>query len=306
MGSGGPTLTSSLSLPKPVPRALRPAWTQSLGARLRGLALAREKHTLLVWDENHWVHLLNRNGDRQGQVRTPRALVAAACAEDGSAYVAVGGRGEVWWLNPDLTMRWERGLPRKAEAVALDPFGQYAAVSDVRGGLHVFDRHGTLVSQTQTPRALHYLAFVPAAAFLLGSADYGLVGCYDLAGRCVWRDGLVAHVGSLAVSGDGGLAALACFTEGLQCYNVAGKNLGRLTVGEPCRLAALSFDGRHILAAGLSNRLLLLDGTGHTQAVHPLDKQPVGVALGALADRAVTACGDGTVLCFDLRESTRP
>ena len=161
------------------------------------------------------------------------------------------------------------------------------------------------MSQVQTPRSLHYLAFVPAAAFLLGSADYGLVGCYDQAGRCVWRDGLVAHVGSLAVSGDGGLAALACFTEGLQRYNVAGKNLGRLTVGEPCRLAALSFDGRQILAAGLSNRLLLLDSGGQVHGAHPLDKQPVAVVLGALADRAAAAFGDGTVLSLDLREPPR-
>jgi hypothetical protein len=235
----------------------------------------------------------------------PRALVTACCADDGSAYAAVGARGEVWWLTPDLTVRWERSVPRKAVAVALDPFGQYAAVSDARSGLHVFNRHGGRVSETQTPRALHYLAFVPAAAFLLGSADFGLVGCYEVTGRCAWRDGLVAHVGSLAVSGDGALVALACFTEGVQRYNVAGKNLGRLTVGEPCRLAALSFDGRHILAAGLSNRLMLLDSSGQTQGTHPLDKAPVAVVLGALADRAAAAFGDGTLLCLDVRESPR-
>ena len=49
------------------------------------------------------------------------------------------------------------------------------------------------------------------------SADFGLTACYDSAGRCVWRDGLVAHAGSLAVSGDGSVLVLACFSEGL-CY----------------------------------------------------------------------------------------
>jgi hypothetical protein len=211
----------------------------------------------------------------------------------------VGDRGEIWWLTPDLTIRWERVMPRKAVAAATDLFGQYLAVSDARGNLHILDRYGTLVCQTLTPRPLHYLAFVPVSPVLVGSADYGLVACYDLSGRPLWRDGLVAHAGSLAASEDGSQIILACFTEGLQRYTLAGRNLGRLSAGEPCRLASLSFDGQRILVAGLSNRLLLLDPGGRVLLSHALDQPPVAVALAPLGQRAVVALADGTVMGLD-------
>jgi len=294
-------LTSSLSLPKPGPASMRPEWSLSLGARLRGLELAREKNWLLTWDENHWLYLVKSTGERQGQVRVAGAVSAASCADDGSAYVAVGGKGEVWWLAPDLTQRWQKSLGHKATAVALDPFGQYVAAADAHGGLHLFDRRGRLVFEAQTPRPLQFLAFVPAAPFVIGSADFGLVACFDLAGRCVWRDGLVAHVGSLAVSGDGEAIVLACFTEGLQRYSLAGKNLGRLSAPEPCRLAALDFEGKHHLVAGLTDRLLLLGPEGSVKSSHLLGTPPAAVVLGALADQAAAALPDGTLMGLDVR-----
>jgi hypothetical protein len=226
--------------------------------------------------------------------------VAAGCADDGSASVAIGSKGEIWWLAPDLAVRWEQVLAHRAVAVALDPFGQYLAVTDAHSRLYYFDRHARPLGKVETPRPLHHLAFVPAAPFLVGSADFGLAACYDLAGTCTWRDGLVAHIGSVTVSGDGEQIVLACFTEGLQCYTLAGKNQGRLHVGEPCRLAALSFDGRFILAAGLSNHLFLLDRKGRVLGDHLLDKPAVAVVLDALGEHAVAALSDGRVVGLDL------
>src|SRR5262249_17911137 len=154
----------------------------------------------------------------------------ACCADDGSACAAVGGRGEVRWLTPDLMPRWERTLSHPALAAAMDPFGQYLAVAGARGGPHGFDRTGKQGARGESPRPLHLLAFVPAAPFVVGSADFGLVAGFDLTGRLAWRDGLVAHAGSLAVSGDGAEVVLACFSEGLQRYNHLGQNRGRLNV----------------------------------------------------------------------------
>lgn len=202
----------SLSLPVPLGGAMRPQWSQSPASRLRGLCLAREKGTVLAWDDKSGVYLLNRAGARQAQARPPGTVVAGCAADDGSAYAAVGSKGEVWWFAPDLSTRWERNLANRAVAAAVDPFGQYIAVADAKATLHVLDRQGRPVCRVPTHRSLHHLAFVPAAPLLLGSADYGLVACFDLAGQQVWRDGLVAHVGSLAVSGDGEQIILACFT----------------------------------------------------------------------------------------------
>jgi len=288
--------------PAPVPTraTIQSAWTHMLSGKPRGLALARERGWLLAWDESSWLYLLNLAGQRQAQVRLATPVAAACCADDGSAVAAAGAGGAVWWLAPDLTLRWERSLPGPTLAVATDAFGHYLAAADTRGGLTVFDRKGGTVMQLQSPRPFHFLAFVPTAPYLIASADYGLVACLDLAGKWLWRDGLVLLAGALSVSGDGDNIALACFTEGLQRYDLAGRNLGRLPVIEPCRLASLSFDGRLILAAGLSNRLLLLNDRGQLIASHVLDQAPVALTLAALADRGHVALPDGRVLGLDL------
>lgn len=282
------------------PRSIASPWTRKLSAAPRGLALAREKGWLLAWDVNHWLYLFDTDGHRQAQVSVADATVAA-CADDGSAFAAGSRDGKVSWLAPDLSVRWSRVLPERVLALALDPFGQYVAASDAGGTVHIFNRLGHDVARTDGPRPLHFLAFVPAAANLVGSSDFGLVGCLDLSGRWSWRDGLVVHIGSLAVSGDGHTILLACFTEGLRRYNLAGKFIGRLAATEPCRLACLSFDGRLILAASLTNRLLLLDTDGRTLAHHPLDQPAAAVALGALGERAYAALPDGRVVALDLR-----
>jgi hypothetical protein len=282
------------------PPAVRTLWTHITSGSPRGLALARERGWVLTWDDKNWLYLLSHKGEVQAQKLSRGQLVAAAGADDGSAYATAGSRGEVTWLAPDLMPRWERSIPDRAVALALDPFGQYLAVSDVQARLFFFDRCGRPVGQCDCPRPLHHLAFVPAAAYLIGCSDYGLVACYDLAGRCAWRDGLVAHVGALAVSGDGQRSVLACYTDGLQCYSLAGQRLARVPAAQPCRLAAQSFDGQLILAAGLTNQLFLLDAEGQSRCNHSLDKPSAALALGALGDRAVVALAGGPVLGLDL------
>jgi hypothetical protein len=292
--------SSSLPAPRPAPSVPQPLWTFHTVARPRGLALAREKGTLLAWDEHSWLYLLNRRGERQSQVRGAADLAAACCADDDSACAALGSGGEVWWLAPDLMPRWQRTLPSAPLAAALDPFGQYLAVSDARGHLHLFDRQGHAHFRVQTPRPLHHLAFVPEAPRLVGCADFGLVACFDPAGRCVWRDGLVAHVGSLTVSGDGARIVLACFTEGLRLYTLEGGKQGGRQLPEPCRIAAVSFDGSLTLAGGLGNRLLLLDREAKIVSELLLDNPAVALALAPLGDSAVVAQPDGRIVGFSI------
>jgi len=283
-----------------------PTWSHALSHAARGLALAREKGWLLTWDTEDWLYLLNPAGERQAQMHAPAKLAVAACADDGSAYVAAGAHGEIWWLTPDLRTRWQRSVGQPVTALALDPFGQYVAVADSTGGLSLFDCHGRPLTQSQSQRPLHHLAFIPAVPLILGASDYGLAACFDLEGKLVWRDALVAHIGSLTVSGAGERVILACFTEGLQQYDLKGRNLGRRTLSEACRLAALTYDARHLLVAGMSTRLHWLDAEDRILSTHSLEKPALVMTLSPLGDRIVVALASGPLIGIDLRKAPSP
>lgn len=201
-------------------------------------------------------------------------------------------RGEVWWLDPDLTARWQRRMEFPACAAAMDSFGQYAAVCDQKGWLRVYNRLGDVVFLLSSPRPLLHLAFAPETARLFASADYGLVACFDLTGRWLWRDGLVSHVGGLAVRGDGDLLLLAGFSDGLHCYRGDGQKVPPVSVGEACARAVMSFDGDRLLAAGMNHRLMLLDTTGQTLTMQTFEKSITAIALSALGDVAFVGAGE--------------
>src|SRR5262245_1789278 len=244
---------ASVSLPQPTPTPVRvrPAWEFTAASALGGLALAREKAWLLAWDKQNWLYLLHPDGRRQAQVAAPQAIAGATTSDDGTAFAVVGRKGEVWWLAPDLMPRWQRLLPHPATAAALDPFGQYLAVADRSGALYFFNRRGKAFARENSPRPLLHLAFITEVPTLVGSSDLGLVAAFDLMGRCLWRDGLAANVGGLAVTGRGERILLACFSDGLRGYSLAGQKLEHVPVAEPCRLVALDYGGRRTLVAGL-------------------------------------------------------
>jgi hypothetical protein len=279
-----------------------PLWTYPLPAPPGGLVFERERGSVLAWCRNDWLYVLDAHGQCQAQ-RQLAGLAAASAADDGAAYVAVGKDGRIWWLAPDLGTRWEKLLAQPLVAVAVDPFGQYLATSDIQGGLHVFDCTGGQVMHTQSPRPLHHLAFVPAAPLLVGAADYAVAAAFDLTGKLIWRVGLVAHVGALAVSGAGEEVALACFSEGMLRYNLSGQATGRIKTPEPCRLVGVSFTGERFLAGTLGTQLLLQDREGHTLARHELPQPPAALALGPLGREAVVAVNDGAVAKLEIRGS---
>jgi hypothetical protein len=253
------------------------------------LALAREPRWVLVWDTDHRLSLINRDGVLQAQ-RPPRAPCTAVCvADDGSCAAAGGDAGQLWLLAPDLASLWQQTVPYRVTAVALSPLGEHLAAADAGGGLYLLDRHGRTVWRAATPRALHFLTFVPERACLVGAADFGLVTCFDAAGRALWQEGLVSHAGSLSASDDGGMLTLACFTEGLVHFNLEGARQRPTGFAPPCRLAALSYDGKYVLTADLDRGLTLSTREGAALDHYDLESPPVGIALGPLGDVAVAA-----------------
>jgi hypothetical protein len=277
-------------------------WTAEVAPGLQGMALAREGGNLLARDGRHGLFLFDSRGHRLAQQPALAEMVSACCAADGNSFAAIGAAGQVWLLGKDLTPRWERTIPQGL-AVAIDSFGDHVAAADGSGGLHVFDRDGKPLWRTAGPRPLRFLAFVAEAAAVIGSADFGLVTCCDGLGRTLWRDAPVAHTGSLAVSGDGGVVALASYSEGLCCYGVRQSRARSLRAAAPCRLADVSYDGRTFLTAGLDDQVCLRDASGVALTKWALPARPVALALAPLGDRVAVALANGTVHVLATRES---
>jgi WD40 repeat protein len=284
-------------------------WSQTVPAPLRGLILARESETILAWDGQDNLFLFNDTGTIQARRPSPGPVAAAGCAEDGSAYVVAAGEtgvspvggSMICWLAPDLTPRLLRALPQRATAVAVEPLGRRVAVADAGGTLHLMDARGRKLWRATTPRPLHHLAFVPEKPVLIGVADFGLVLCFGASGECLWRDGLVAHVGSLAVSGDGKSVLLACFSDGLYRYSTDGPEQQRIPLETPCHFAALSYDGERLFTLGRQPCVCLRDSKGGLRVQINLDAPAVAASLGALADYALVGLANGAILRFDER-----
>ncbi|HZV07232.1 MAG TPA: PQQ-binding-like beta-propeller repeat protein [Gemmataceae bacterium] len=280
-------------------------WSQTIPNPLRGLCLARERETVLVWDGQEGLFLFNHAGMIQARRPFPSPIAAAGCAEDGSAY-AIGGSQTpmVCWLAPDLALRWQHPLPQRATAVAVEPLGQFVAVADAGCTLRLMDARGRTLWQATTPRALHHLAFVPEKPILVGAADFGLVVCFGAKGECLWRDGLVAHVGSLAVSGEGSSVLLACFSDGLYRYSTGGPKPQRIPLEPACRLASLSYSGDTLLTVDRQDCASMRDSKGDLRDRLSLDSPAVSLRLGALADYAIVGLASGVIRRFDLRPSS--
>ncbi len=291
------SLSRAVERPKPVPSQPRTTWTYDLRQPCRGLSLAREKRRLLVWDAQPWLYLLDHAGALQAQRRLSFTVTAACAADDGSAYAVVGEHGEVHWLAPDLMPRWERVVPERALAAALDSHGQYLLVSEQRGRVHCFDRLGRKIGHIISPRPLYHLAFVPEASLIVGCSDFGLIGCFDLAGQWCWRHGPVSHLGGLAVGTQ--FAVTACYTHGLHFFGLDASCLPP-PVTWPCRQVSLSFDGQLALIAWLDRQLHLVSPSGQKLLTVPVDDTVVALSLHALGDSAVVALAEGRILGLDL------
>jgi WD40 repeat protein len=251
--------------------------------------------------------LFNHAGAIQAQRPSPIPPAAIACAEDGSAY-AVGGSltPGVCWLEPDLSPRWQRLLPQRVTALALEPHGRYVAAADAGCTLRLLDRRGHTFWQATTPRPLAHLAFVPEKPLLVGAADFGLVVCFGATGECLWRDGLVAHVGSLSVSGDGEWLLLACFSDGLYSYGSAGPPPQRIPLETACHLAALSYAGDCLLTGDRDNKVCLRGSDGALRDQLTLESPVQALALGALGEHGVAGLADGTIVRLEMTSGGRP
>jgi hypothetical protein len=284
----------------PLPYLLKPLWSLPGSAVVRGLNVVREGNYLFVWDDTNCLQLLNARGTMQARAKIPGDVVAAVAADSGTCYMAATKDGRLFQLGPDLGVRRSRQFRPGVLSLALDPHGTYLLFADADAGLGMTELDGRQCWFDRTPGALIHLAFMPVLPFMVGCSNLGLIACYNFAGNTVWQSGLVCHVGALAIRGADGACALACYSEGLQHYSFAGKNLGRRRLREPCRLVSVAFASELFLAAGLSNQVYLVNQSGVLLAQSRLEKPAAHIALSAAGDQGFAALFGGGLVSFQI------
>lgn len=275
---------------------MRVAWAARLKAPPSGLSLAREAGLLLVRDLAGQLSLYDAAG-RPVVQRGVQGASASCASEDGQAFACATSRNQLLLLRDELAPGWERGLPARATALALDALGRRLAVADEQGGLAVFDGVGLEEWRATTPRPLVHLAWVPETGHLFGSADFGLVCLFGPSGECLWRDGLLSHVGGVSASGDGKRLLVACYSGGLSRYAIDQAKPQPVGKDAAARQVAQSYAGDVVLTVGLEGTdLARRDAEGATLQRHSFQAPALGVALGALGDWAAALLAGGELL----------
>lgn len=290
-----------------------PAWTVVTDAPLRTMSLAREASRVLVSDEAAQLYLIDGHGQFLSVSRAPGPIVSAAISDDGSLIALLGEGNRLWLLGADLETIDDREAITDATAVAVDPHGLYVAVASKMNAVQFYNKYGKQAGRFETRQYLSHLAFVPSTPDIVGVGAYGSISCYELtpagpgklAGDLAWTHQLMSGVGRLATTGDGGMILVACFTHGVQRYDIRGRNEGAYHLGGSAAMAVPDFAGRTIAVSTQEGELAILNGTGNVRWRTALPRPVAALEVDALGRFLVYGLATGEITRLDFQGGSR-
>lgn len=237
-------------------------WAFTTDAPLADLGFARETGETLAADVTGGLYRLNRGGRIVGISRGFKHLRNVAWSDTANFGVALLGSRHFVRFDSQLQIAWTMQTPSDIQALAMDPFGHYAAVALDSSQTYIVGADRRVVSEFPSVRPLHFLRFVATYRDVIGAADYGVIQRQQFLGEPVWEEKLLSKVGDLAITGDGRFSYLASYNHGIQVYDSEGYNHASYVVkGTPSRLST-SFDGENIIAATQENYLYRMNPKG--------------------------------------------
>ncbi len=291
-----------------------PAWTVVTDAPLKGLALAREAGSTFAWDEADQLYRVDARGQFQSVARAPGKIQAAAVSDDGSVVAILGDGSRLWILDGDFELIHERAAIAEPLSIAVDPHGRYVAVGSKLNAVQFYTRHARLAGRFETRQPLSAIVFVPDRLFLLGLGSYGsVVGVAmrarpngSLEGATVWNEALMSGVGRLATTGDGQMILVACYTLGVQRYDIEGRSEGAYHLGGSAGHAVPDFAGRNIAVSTIEGELAILSGAGNVKWRTTLNRPAIALETDALGRYLIYGQATGEIVRLDLQPSNRP
>ena len=239
--------------------------------------------------------------------------MASATTARWSRWWASGAR--LWLLDGDFELLHERPAIADPLAIAVDPHGRYVAVSSKMNVVQFYSRHARLTGKFETRQPLSSLVFVPDRLFMVGTGAYGsIVGIALVArgsnggldGAIVWNEALMSGVGRLATTGDGQMILIACFTHGVQRYDIEGKSEGAYHLGGSAGHAVPDFAGRSIAVSTTEGELAILSGAGNVKWRTTLNRPAIALETDALGRYVIYGQATGEVVRLDLQPTGRP
>lgn len=229
-------------------------WTHESNSPLTAFAYARESGEVFCAEKSGELWRFSPAGEISAVQKLGQAPRAIAWSDDGARGVGLFGENHLSWLNSSLEIRETLELPDAAIAVAMDPYGEYVAISTSDGSILIFDGPRQPLQRIDTLRPLTKLIFLTLKPELIGIADSGLICRFDLRGKQLWQINTFGSIGDCAADGKGEALFVASYALGLQLFDADGENEGTYQLSgtvvkvscphEPNRIAVATQEGK--------------------------------------------------------------
>ena len=291
-----------------------PAWTVVTDAPLKGMRLAREAGSVFAWDEADQLYRVDAGGEFQSVARAPGKILHGDVSDDGSLVALVGEGSRLWLLDGDFELIHERPVIAEPLSIAVDPHGRYVAVGSKLNVVQFYTRHAKLAGKFGTKQPLSSMVFVPDRLFMVGIGAYGSIAGIALVprgsngaldGSIVWNEALMSGVGRLSTTGDGQMILIACFTHGVQRFDIEGRAEGAYHLGGSAGHAVPDFAGRSIAVSTIEGELAILSGAGNVKWRTTLNRPAMALETDALGRYVVYGQATGEIVRLDLQSNGR-
>lgn len=237
-------------------------WSVTIDAPLVGLELARETGETVALDATGGLYVLDRHGRIVSLTRGFPDPAGLAWSDTGSGGAVLTGESTVSFLDRRLKVQWTIRLREMVIALALDPWGNYLAVTLANGQNVIFDRYQRRIGRFAVAHPLCFPRFLAGPARIVAAAEYGLLCCHRLDGTPVWKEKILSSMGDLSATGDGSAVYTAQHTYGIQIFDRDGEGRGSLLVEGTANRVSTSFLAKRLAVTTVERHLYWLDDEG--------------------------------------------